>query len=109
MSFCLWIIFSRLSSLRQMFEIDSLSFCTVLESLLVVVMELVSLELDVTDAQVLLLVKSEFQVWLLDVSDRLSTELIAYCKSGVVFEHNGSVESYSEVERSWCFFVNLFS
>ena len=82
MSFCLWIIFSRLSSLRQMFEIDSLSFCTVLESLLVVVMELVSLELDVTDAQVLLLVKSEFQVWLLDVSDRLSTELIAYCKSG---------------------------
>ena len=52
----------------------TVSFCTVLESLLVVVMELVSLEFKVTDAQVLLLVMSEFQVLLLEVSENESTE-----------------------------------
>ena len=81
-SFCLWSIFSRLSSRRQIVEIESLSFCTVLESSLVVVIELVSLELEATDAQVLLLVMSEFQVFWLDVSERVSTECIAYCSSG---------------------------
>ena len=63
-SLCLWSIFSRLSSLKQIVEMEPLSFCTVLESSLVVVIELVSLEFEATDAQVLLHVMSEFHVLL---------------------------------------------
>ena len=87
---CAWIIASsclvRISSIllsrEQIFEMDSLSFCMVLVSSLVVVMELVPFELEATDAHVRLVDTSEFQVLVLDVSEKELTHLVAYCSSG---------------------------
>ena len=63
-----------------MVEMDSLSFWMLLVSSLVVVMELVALELEATEAHVCLAGTSGFRPF--DVSENESTDLIAYCSNG---------------------------
>ena len=79
-SSCLVSMFSSLSSREQMVEMDSLSFWMLLVSSLVVVMELVALELEATEAHVCLAGTSGFRPF--DVSENESTDLIAYCSNG---------------------------
>lgn len=71
-----------LSNRVQIVEIESLNFCIIFDSSLVVVIELGSLEVEATEAHVRFMDVSDVQVSWVELSERELVVCMAYCNKG---------------------------